>query len=97
MKTLKPESLKHLIADLFARAGCGDEEAAVIADHLVEANLVGHDSHGVIRAPIYLQWMSQEKVFAGKSLKIVVDTGSLVVADAELGYGQWTGSSRSTL
>lgn len=91
MKTLKPESLKLLIGDLFARAGCGDEEAAVIADHLVEANLVGHDSHGVIRAPIYLQWMSQDKVFAGKSLEIVVDTGSLVVADAGLGYGQWTG------
>jgi len=91
VKTLKPESLKLLIGDLFARAGCGDEEAAVIADHLVEANLVGHDSHGVIRAPIYLQWMGQEKVFAGKSLDVVVDTGPLVVADAGLGYGQWTG------
>ena len=91
MKTLKPDSLKRVIADLFARAGCGDEEAVVIADHLVEANLVGHDSHGVIRAPIYLQWMNDGKVFAGKSLQIVVDAGSLVVADACLGYGQWTG------
>jgi len=91
MKTLKPDSLKRVIADLFARAGCGDEEALVIADHLVEANLVGHDSHGVIRAPIYLQWMNDGKVFAGKSLQIVVDAGSLVVADACQGYGQWTG------
>jgi uncharacterized oxidoreductase len=91
VKTLAPNSLKTLIGDLFARAGCGDEEAAVIADHLVEANLAGHDSHGVIRAPIYLQWMSQQKVFAGKSIEIVVDSGPLAVADAGLGYGQWTG------
>ncbi|MDA0589279.1 MAG: Ldh family oxidoreductase [Planctomycetota bacterium] len=91
MKTLKPAALKTLIGDLFERAGCGAEEAAVISDHLVEANLVGHDSHGVIRAPIYLQWMSQEKVFAGRSIEVVVDSGPLAVADAGLGYGQWTG------
>ena len=35
MKTLDPEPLKRFIASLFARAGCGDEEAVVIADHLV--------------------------------------------------------------
>ncbi|MDA1050992.1 MAG: malate/lactate/ureidoglycolate dehydrogenase [Planctomycetota bacterium] len=91
MKTLQPETLKTLISDLFVRAGCGDEEAAVIADHLVEANLAGHDSHGVIRTPIYLQWMNEQKAFAGKSLEIVVDSGPLVVADAGLGFGQWTG------
>ncbi|MFP6765945.1 MAG: Ldh family oxidoreductase, partial [Planctomycetaceae bacterium] len=91
MKTLNPNLLKTLIGDLFFRAGCGAEEAAVIADHLVEANLAGHDSHGVIRAPIYLQWMDQDKVIPGKSLEIVVDTGALTVADAGLGYGQWTG------
>jgi len=91
VKTLNPDSLKTLIGDLFSRAGCGAEEAAVIADHLVEANLAGHDSHGVIRAPIYLQWMDQDKVIPGKSLEIVVDTGALTVVDAGLGYGQWTG------
>ena len=91
MKTLKPEQLKTLVGDLFARAGCGDEEAAVIADHLVEANLAGHDSHGVIRVPIYLQWMNEQKVFAGKTLEIVIDSGPVIVADACLGYGQWTG------
>lgn len=91
MKTLKPEALKTFVGDLFARAGCGNEEAAVIADHLVEANLAGHDSHGVIRTPIYLQWMNQQKVFAGKSLEIVIDSGPLIVVDAGLGFGQWTG------
>lgn len=80
-----------MIADLFAKAGCESEEATEIADHLVEANLAGHDSHGVIRAPIYLQWMSQDKVFAGKKIDVIIDTGALAVADAGLGFGQWTG------
>ena len=91
MKTFNPPALKTLVSDLFVRAGCGDEEATVIADHLVEANLAGHDSHGVIRTPIYLQWINEGKVFAGKSLEIVVDSGALIVADAKLGFGQWTG------
>lgn len=90
---LHPESLKTLIARLFVGAGCGDEEAAAVADHLVEANLAGHDSHGVIRAPIYVQWMNEGKVFAGRSLDIVVDTDVLTVADGQLGFGQWLGKT----
>ena len=34
---------------IFAAAGCSETEAARVAERLVEANLVGHDSHGVIR------------------------------------------------
>lgn len=97
MKTLNPVALKSMISNLFARAGCGDDEAMVIADHLVEANLAGHDSHGAIRVPIYLQWMQEQKVFPGKSLQIVVDTGPIVVADAGLGFGQWTGKQSVTI
>lgn len=88
---LKPDALKTMVARLFAGVGCAGGEADVIADHLVEANLAGHPSHGVIRAPIYLQWLREEKVIAGQSLKIVVDTDTLTVADAQLGFGQWTG------
>jgi uncharacterized oxidoreductase len=87
----QPEALKVMAGRLFASAGCGDEEAQVIADHLVEANLAGHDSHGVIRVPIYLQWMRESKLFANRSLMVLIDTESLTVADGQLGFGQWTG------
>ena len=40
-------------------------EAAAVADHLVEANLVGHDSHGVIRAPKYLEWVAAGELLPG--------------------------------
>lgn len=97
MKTVNPESLKKLIADFFTRAGCGAAEAEVISDHLVEANLAGHDSHGVIRAPIYLEWLNDNKVVPGKSLQIISDSGPLTVADAGLGFGQWTGKQAVAL
>jgi len=87
----QPDALKIMVARLFVRAGCGEEEAQVIADHLVEANLAGHDSHGVIRVPIYLQWLQESKVFPKRSLKVLIDTESLTVADGQLGFGQWTG------
>ena len=86
-----PHALQVMIARVFAGAGCGEEEAEVVADHLVEANLAGHDSHGVIRTPIYLQWMREGKVMADRTLDIIVDSGALLVADGQLGFGQWTG------
>ena len=44
-----PEALKELVTAAFAGAGCGPDEARAIGDHLVEANLAGHDSHALRR------------------------------------------------
>ena len=41
------DRLRPLITSIFRAAGCDAAEAERIAVHLVEANLVGHDSHGV--------------------------------------------------
>ena len=47
-----PESrLAEFARDLLTAAGLADDEAAVVADALVESNLCGHDSHGVIQIP----------------------------------------------
>ena len=42
-------ALCDFVADIFAHAGCAPPEPRIIADRLVASNLVGHDSHGVIR------------------------------------------------
>ena len=86
-----PEPGKTLVAAIFVNAGCCREEADCIADHLVEANLAGHDSHGIIRTPIYVQWLDEGKVVANRSLKIRNDTGALLAVDGGLGFGQWIG------
>ena len=88
---LIPEMLTRLTADIFSGAGCGREEANCIADHLVEANLAGYDSHGIIRVPSYVQWLREGKVIANRDLQIVIDTQTMTVADGQRGFGQWLG------
>jgi hydroxycarboxylate dehydrogenase B len=86
-----PDRLKTLVAQVFVTLKCGDDEAQAIADHLVEANLAGHDSHGVIRVPYYAEWVRKEMVIPGRSCELLLDTEALTVVDAQRGFGQWVG------
>ena len=47
MIRIQADALRRVIADIFHRAGSNETEAAAVARRLVDANLVGHDSHGV--------------------------------------------------
>jgi len=51
------DALADFCAEVFERVGCSPEEARRVAASLVEANLTGHDSHGVIRMPRYVDWV----------------------------------------
>ena len=57
MKIAQASRLIELITAIMHRAGCDADEAATVARRLVDANLVGHDSHGVLRVGKYLEWM----------------------------------------
>ncbi len=85
------DAVERLVAAIFTRAGCKDEEARTIARHLVEANLVGHDSHGVIRVPAYIDWLRKGLVLANRSARIVFETDIVAVIDGEFGFGQVIG------
>lgn len=84
-------SLRRYIAEIVGASGSNDEEAAIVADHLVEANLVGHDSHGVIRVAKYLEWVADGLLVVNRHAQIVKDHGALVVVDGGFGYGQVIG------
>ena len=64
------------------------EEAKRIATYLTTANLTGHDSHGVIRVPVYMRWKKMGSVVPNQTAEVVVDTPSLAVVDGKFGYGQ---------
>lgn len=83
--------LQSLVADIFRAAGCSSAEAQCVAMRLVEANLVGHDSHGVIRVMTYVQWLKAGKVFAGRSIEVAFENDVLAVVDGQLGFGQTIG------
>src|SRR3954454_4264357 len=89
---LRPDRLRELTAGIFERAGCQLPEAERIAAHLVEANLVGHDSHGVIRVASYVQWLRDGKVLAGRTLQVAFENEALAVVDGQFGFGQTIGT-----
>ncbi|MGJ5180648.1 malate/lactate/ureidoglycolate dehydrogenase [Bradyrhizobium oligotrophicum] len=88
MVTIKLDNLIDFVADVFAHADSSPEEARRIATYLTTANLTGHDSHGVIRVPVYIRWKKMGSIVPNQTAEIVVDTPSLVVVDGKFGYGQ---------
>ncbi len=80
--------LRDLVQITFKQAGCDTAEAEAVADHLVEANLMGHDSHGVIRVAPYIELLRAGKWSANRHIEMVRDAGALLVIDGGKGIGQ---------
>jgi hydroxycarboxylate dehydrogenase B len=85
------EELMAQTREIFTAAGCGPEEADRVAHHLLEANLTGHDSHGVIRIPSYVEWLRAGKVLPNKTASVVLENEAIAVVDGEFGLGQSVG------
>ncbi len=83
--------LRALVREVFRAAGCEAEEPERIAHYLVGANLTGHDSHGVIRVPRYLQWMAVGGVKPNRDLTVVSENDVMAVLDGNFGFGQTIG------
>ena len=84
-----PEAeLEGFVTRIFTASGCTPTEAARISNHLVGANLAGHDSHGVVRVPRYVEWQKAGYVLAGQTVDVITDGGSFVLLDGKFGFGQ---------
>ncbi len=92
-----PAELEQLTTHIFAAAGCEPAEAERVAARLVGSNLVGHDSHGVIRVPTYVQWLRDGKVFANRSMEVVFENEAIAVVDGQCGLGQSIGEQAMQL
>src|ERR1700712_4303854 len=88
MVTIQVSNLIDFVAEVFSRSKSSAEEANRIATYLTTANLTGHDSHGVIRVPLYVSWQKAGSVIPDQIAEVVVDTPSLAVIDGKFGYGQ---------
>lgn len=91
------DTLKSFVTVLFEKAGSNKAESAIIAEHLVEANLAGHDSHGVLRVPAYIGWLRDGLVCLNQNLSTVSQNGPFVVADGNFGFGQVIGEQAAAL
>ncbi len=87
MATIQSSDLRPFAQAIFEAAGLPSEQAHAVADHLVDSNLVGHDSHGVIRIPSYVEGLSKGNVKAFGDHEIVRETAASQVVDAKRALG----------
>jgi uncharacterized oxidoreductase len=87
---IKTDPLTEFAARIIAAAGSLAPEAQEVARHLVEANLKGHDSHGVGMIPAYVRNIRAGHLHPNTHATLVSETGSIAVFDGGMGYGQIT-------
>jgi uncharacterized oxidoreductase len=88
MPLVDSEKLVDFVAGIFASLGSSRAEAERIGRYLVNANLTGHDSHGVARVPRYAAWKRDGLLVADQTVKRVVDTPVIAILDGQFGFGQ---------
>jgi len=86
------DRLRRLAATILEAAGSAAAEADAVAARLVGANLAGHDSHGVIRVPQYVDQVRAGQIVPNRSALVVSETDAVTVLDGQGGYGQIVGA-----
>jgi hydroxycarboxylate dehydrogenase B len=95
MKVFPPDYLRKIAEAIFLGCGSPSEEAALVADDLVESNLLGYDSHGIIRCQTYVEFVLGGKVKPGAPVRVQKETPVTAVVDCGLNFGQ-VGAMRMT-
>ena len=85
------ERLERVVRLMLKAGGSAEGEIADVAGHLVESNLQGHDSHGVMLLPRYVEHVQQGKLRPNVEPKLVGGGGVIAVMDGGMGYGQTVG------
>lgn len=87
-----PVEVMHALgAAIFEAAGSEPVEAQTIVTRLAGANLRGHDSHGVIRIPRYVQWAREGIQVPNQKLRVLSDQPGIAIVDGQYGFGQTIG------
>lgn len=88
MFRISASDLEEFLCRLFIKYGAKENESREISSHLVTSNLMGHDSHGVIRAPWYIEKVKKGEIVPGASIEIEKETASSAVVNGNWGFGQ---------
>ncbi len=88
MPTFKANQLIEIGTKIFSAAGASIEEARLVSEFLVKANLVGHDSHGVIRIMQYVDEIEKGSIKPRAKIEVVKETFSSAILNGNWGFGQ---------
>lgn len=81
-------ALRERVGAIFRRLEVPAGDASAVAEHLVEADLRGVHSHGVIRVPTYVASVRAGRINPRPNIRVVGDSGAQMVVDGDLGFGQ---------
>ena len=87
MPTVQADRLTKIGSALLRAAGATPEEADAVATGCVNANLAGHDSHGIIAIPTYIDRIRAGHIVPGANWKIVRESPATTVIDGNWGFG----------
>ncbi|MGH2404239.1 MAG: Ldh family oxidoreductase, partial [bacterium] len=81
--------LRDLTRRIFLAAGAPECIATDVAEILVNANLAGHDSHGVLRIPWYLETIEKGEIIPDAEPVVLRETPSTLLVDGRRGFGHY--------
>jgi hydroxycarboxylate dehydrogenase B len=87
----RKENLASAIEAIALAGGSEAGEARLVAENLVTANLVGHDSHGIGMMPRYVEALQEGGLHPNRQVEVKFDAGALLALDGCAGYGQSIG------
>ncbi len=87
MPTVPADRLRAIGEALLVAAGTPPEEAAIVMRHCIDANLAGHDSHGIIQIPTYIDRVKAGHIVPGAPWTIVQESPTTTVVDGHWGFG----------
>ena len=88
MPRISADQLKSISTDIFKAIGIPETKAETVANLIVEANLAGHDSHGLLRLPQYVRAVQANTIDPYAEIEIVSQTPSTALIDGHWGFGQ---------
>ena len=86
--TVEANAFRDYATQIFARSGIPDADARLVADSLIEADLRGVHSHGVLMIPGYVANIRQGRVNRNPKIRIVRESAAGVLVDGDNGMGQ---------
>jgi LDH2 family malate/lactate/ureidoglycolate dehydrogenase len=87
MPTIPYDYLEKVSFHILTVAGVPEEEAHIVASHQVKANLVGHDSHGIILLPSYIDRIREGHIVPGAAFEVASETPTTACINGHWGFG----------
>ncbi len=84
--------LKRLCKSILIAAGAEDDIASLVSESLVEAEMCGVHSHGIIRLRPYIESIRNKNLIPNAKPEVVKDNRTVVILDGNRGFGQFVAS-----